>query len=178
MTPNEFVNSLQKLAPSREDFNKYNLPEDYVEKVINSYLCLEKHDIKLSLINENDPLLQLLSTYDCSFVQIGLISLKETVPFAMYYEIGNVELDLLVLNKTTNEIEVRDHDSPKTVIYFCASSSKHFLETILMYAKYISLKVKDPSISEDDGFKLEIINSLTDLSGGRKFRDFYSMLLS
>ena len=134
-----FVSELKSLAPSNEDFRNYNLSESYIKEHVSRYQCEPKVNGRLNIIT-NDEILSLLQDYDCSALGIGNLSfVKEIVEHVGYYEIGRVDIDVLVLNKITLEIEVRDHDSLEYVIWSCASKSSYFLDSLLMCARFLSI---------------------------------------
>lgn len=178
MLHTEFVEELKLSAPAYSDLKIYNLPDDYIEGVISNYICTPKQKFDSDTIL-NDPILNLINEFDCSSIQIGLISLSESVKdVESFIIIGNLEADYLVLNKVTLEIEVRDHDNPNFIIWSCAKNSNSFLEVLLSYASYIALKIKDVSLIDNDQLTTKIQNALIEKAGGSKYRGFYEMLLS
>jgi hypothetical protein len=67
-----------------------------------------------------DPLLDLVTRYDASRVQIGYVRLSDGVaPIESYLRVGEVEADPLVVDPATGEVFARDHAAPCTP---CAST--------------------------------------------------------
>ncbi len=172
-----FVNKLKSLAPSKDEFKKYNVSNDYIENYIGHYCCLPRVNTQFGLTS-NNLILNLLLHYDCSKVEIGNLSLAgEIIEYKDYCQIGKVELDILALNKITMEIEVRDHDARDYVIWPCAANSDSFLDALLLCAEYLYSIFKNPSLGDDNNYSLKFIEACTEKSGGEKYADFYKMLL-
>src|ERR1700704_2259562 len=94
-----FVSEMRALTPSEHDYRKYNVPESFIKENIGRYYCKPKLYARLK-ITTSDEILNMLQGYDCSTLGIGNLSfVKEIVEHAGYYEIGRVEIDVLVLNK-------------------------------------------------------------------------------
>jgi len=177
MNETEFVYRLNLAAPTREDFYQYELSDDYVSECIESYKCIEKENPTVLFTIEN-PIVRLLSLFDCKNVQIGNLKfLFKIVEREDYYEIGNVELDILTINKITFEIEVRDHDCITYIIWPVASNASKFLDAMIISASFFTSKIKDPLLQENDTFALEKVNECIDAAGGEIYGDFYKMLL-
>jgi len=172
-----FIRRLKELAPSVEDFKNYNVSENYIKDHISRYDCKPRYNTYFNIIT-SDEILQLLQAYDCSKVGIGNLSfVNEVIEAEDYYQIGNVELDILVLNKITLEIEVRDHDSLDYVIWPCASKSDLFLEALLACAVFLRSLLSNPLLEQDKDYMLDVVNLCSEKVGGEKYLDFYKMLL-
>jgi hypothetical protein len=176
MDKDMFVNELIKLAPSIAELKKHELPDDFINHFIESYKCYQKDSSKN--IYTNDELLLLLQSYDCSKIEIGIVSfLNEIVETEDYFEIGNVEQDILSINKITLEVEVLDHEAADHVIWSCASNSRNFLQALLSAADFFSSKLKVYPIEPENTVILKRVQKCTYEAGGDKYIDFYKMLL-
>lgn len=177
MTDNIFVEKLASLAPSPGDYRKYKVSEQYIEGALQRYRCFPKHKREQRFIT-SDTILNLLQDYDCSKVEIAIISFSERVTEAAdYYRIGNAELDFLVISKITMQVEVRDHDSPDHVMWPCASNSDNFLEALLLCVDFFTSKIKEPTLDDNEEYILERVERCTEKAGGKKYVNFYKMLL-
>jgi hypothetical protein len=178
MNAEKFVKELSAIAPSREDLVKYDLPEDYINEVIQGYQC--KRKLKRDAeIHANDTILNLINEHDCSGIQIGLVNFSERfIETPDYYQIGHVELDILSINKITLQVEVRDHDSPGHVIWLCATHSDSFLNALLVCADLFAARIKDSSLDDNENYVLSRVHECTEKAGGEEYMDFYKMLLS
>lgn len=171
-----FVERLRLLAPSKDDLQKYDVQEDYIQQLIISYQCTPKATSDFLL--NNDTLLSLLSYYDCSKIEIGTVSLiKSPIEEANFYQVGNVDADILALNKISLQVEVLDYTSTNHVIWECASNSSNFLEALLLCAEYLTSKLKNLSDDEDPMILLQHVNRCAEIAGGEEYADFYKMLL-
>lgn len=172
-----FVARLKTLAPSKEDLKKRGLSDDFINSFIQSYYCNKKTDFNLNFFS-NDTILKLLQYYDCSKVEIGIITFtSKIIEEVGYYHIGNAEQDILSLNKTFLSIEILDYVNPTHVLWECASSSENFLESMLLCADFFTSRITDSSLLDNDAYTLERVNMCTEIAGGNKYRDFYKMLL-
>lgn len=172
-----FVQELMKLAPSVDDLSKRNLSKDYIDEFINSYTCYPKNDcIK---IYSSDELLILIQTYDCSKVQIGIISfLNSIVEHEDYFEIGEAEQDILAINKVSMEVQVLDGQDIDYVIWPCASSGAKFLQAMLSAADFFTSKIKTyPFVEPGKDTVLKWVQKCTQEAGGDRYKNFYEMLL-
>ena len=121
-------------------------------------------------------LADLFSRYDVSRVEIGMLQFyghPETV--ADGWLIGDVEADLLVLDKQSGEIIVKDFTSPDHIIWKCAQDGSHLLAALAHAAKYLG-----GCLSEDKTGTLEQKNAIgycITLAGGRSYFSFFEMLL-
>jgi len=177
MSIENFVNELKLLAPSKDEFQKYNVPESYIKEHIERYLFFPRVNAQTN-INTNDPILSLLQDYDSSKIGIGNLSFAtKAIEYTDYYQIGKVEIDVLALNKITLEIEVRDHDSLSHIIWPCAANSNSFLDALLICARHLRAIFKNPSLDDDSIYVFEVVKSCAEKAGGEKYIDFYKMLL-
>ena len=177
MKKDEFVFRLKQLAPSREDYHRLNFSDDSITELIKRFECNPLNNDLFNSI-KNDEILELLNTYDCSKVEIGLLNLNKTVQeFPNYYLIGKIDSDIIALNKITLEIETLDHEGRNHLLWSCAASSKRFLNSILTAAEFFSRRIKDPGLANNKVFTNEYVLNCTDKAGGKKYIDFYKMLL-
>ena len=148
---------------------------DFIKNFIGSYKCIPK--AKYALLYTEDPLLSLVNCYDCSKVEIGCISFLESpIEEIGFYQVGNVDADILAINKITFKVEVLDYTSKNHVIWECAVNSDNFLNALLLCAEILTARLKnlsedDPLISEED------INHCANTAGGEEYTDFYQMLI-
>jgi hypothetical protein len=176
MNEDEFVKQLSLTAPVREDFKYFNVSDDYIQNFIKKYKCILRKNSKI-ILNSNS-ILQLLTKYDCSNVEISAISfLHEPIEYVGYYQIGIVDIDILAINKISLGIEVLDHDNTDYVIWECASNSDRFLESLLLCAKCLMENFKKPPEYENSSELLKCVNKCSNIAGGDEYSDFYKMLL-
>jgi hypothetical protein len=172
-----FVKKLKALAPSKTDFKGLEVSDDFIKELINTYNCpIKEHNSYLSL--PTDPLLDLLISYDCSRVEIGLVRLvlvpEETLN---YFLVGYVDADILSFNKLTHRVEVLDYSNPRHVIWECAENGGKFLEAMLACAEYLISNLKASDDEENLLNLKEYTDRCIDIAGGDEYEDFYKMLL-
>jgi len=172
-----FVSELKALAPSKDDFQNLAVSDSFIKQHIGRYNCELRTKSRLKIVT-NDEFLNLLQEYDCSSLGIGNLYFSKTIDeHESYYQIGKVEMDILVLNKITLEIEVRDHDQLNYTIWSCASKSTCFLDALLTCATFFSRLLKEPSIGDDSEYVFNVVKNCAEQAGGEKYIDFYKMLL-
>lgn len=176
MTEGIFVEKLKSLAPSRDSFKQKNLPDDFIENLLDKYNCKERHRRKKRVFSVNE-LLNLLSNYDCSKVSIGIIDfLPEVIEMPGYYYFANAEQDIIVVDKVTLGVNVVDPTEPSHIIWKCASNGGVFLEALLLCAEFFTARVKDYSLLSNDDYTLKIANECSEIVGGPEYLKFYKML--
>jgi hypothetical protein len=172
-----FVSRLNNLKPSEEDLIKLGFDEVFIKSVIDGYQCKKRTHVLNGILNKN-TIISLMQEYDCSSVQIGLIQLhNRIIEEEDFYRIGEVEADILVLNKITFQIEVRELLSLDNILWTCASNADNFLDTLLICAQFFSLRIKKPELADDISFTHKTVLECSQASGGIEYIDFYKMLL-
>jgi hypothetical protein len=175
MTPEYFVLKLKELSPTKEILAANGFGDEEIAQIMKSYICVPRAgDVNAP----SDALLRLLSAYDCSNLEVGLIRFKEEfVEEAAYYIVGEVEADILVISKTTKEVCVLDHTVPEHVVSFCASTSDAFLGALLSFASFLFQRLKDETLFDNTAFTKHWVHLCAEKAGGEKYLDFYKMLL-
>ena len=177
MTAKEFTQKLFRLTPSIEDFLNLGYKHEIAEQLMLEYKCIAKES-KLDEINIADELLLLVQNYDCSKVQIGIVSFfKEIYILDDYIVLGEVEGDILALRKETLEIHVLDNENPQWIIWTCASSGKHFLDAMICAAEFFSIRIKNTHVAKNREYTRENVNKCASKAGGDAYQNFYSVLL-
>lgn len=175
MTPEYFVLKLKELSPTKDILSANGFSDEEIAQIMKSYTCAPR----AGHVNvHSDTLLRLLSAYDCSNLEIGLIRFKEeVVEDVSYYIVGEVEADFLGISKTTKEVHVLDHTVPEHVVSFCASNSDAFLDALLSFASFLYLRLKNETLLDNTTFTKLWVQVCTDKAGGEKYLEFYKMLL-
>ncbi len=178
MNKNDFVTGLRKLIPSKEDYLKRNFSEKFIEREMKSYQCTPKDPERFDFkYNGNIEVLDLLQSFDCTNLEIGIMSFyfnpKENTS---HFLIGDVEQDLLTINKVTLEVEVLDIHDRKTLIWPCAANSGFFLDAVLTCMEYTSLCIKNENLDSDKQFETEYLFLAIERAGGGKYEEFYKLI--
>lgn len=138
MDADNFVIQLQELTPSLSYLRKYGYVEEVVQELRESYFIKQRYPI-LEFHND-DPLMDLISKYDTSSFEIGILSLDSgnySLPTKFHkILIGFVEADMLVFNIKSKEVEVLDYSQHDRIIFKCAASGEQFLNAMLVLAAF------------------------------------------
>ncbi|HZH63780.1 MAG TPA: hypothetical protein VEY10_02740 [Flavisolibacter sp.] len=179
MEAENFVTELKKLSPPKSAYLNLGYPPSLAAEKLKAYECMSLNTKELShQYFGNNVLLELLCNYNCSKIEIGVVSFVEKlVEVEDYYIIGNVEADILALNKLTLEVEVLDHENLDWTIWSCAANSEYFLNAILKCAEYFNKTICSNELSENSAFTYEYVLQCSDKAGGDKYIEFYKMLL-
>jgi hypothetical protein len=178
MKSESFVYSLANIAPKREDFEKYSVSETFINDEIQRYHCVPRNDIQQSQLFLSE-VLELLNRYDCSRLEIGLVNfMNDYIESANYIQFGTVEMDLLVVNKVTLEVEVLDYACPDHTIWYCASNGESFLDALFLSAQYLKTIMFGKLLDANSEGAESTVNICAYLAGGSKYRSFYDMLLN
>jgi hypothetical protein len=175
MTPEYFVLKLKEVSPTKEILAANGFGDEEITQIMKSYACAPRAD---HINASSDTLLRLLSAYDCSNLEVGLIRFKEeVVEEVAYYIVGEVEADILGISKTTKEVCVLDHTISEHVVSFCASNSDAFLDALLSFASFLYQRLKNDTLFANTAFTKHWVHVCADKAGGEKYLDFYKMLL-
>jgi hypothetical protein len=144
MNADEFVKALALLAPSEETLKLRGLSEVAVERVRKSYICVERPNVER---REDNPLLDLLTRYDTTTVEIGMVILGLNNHCYEYYirnlkeqskiAVGVAEVDPIVIYLPSGEIQLLDHARIGYVMCMCAVDGSHFLDALLLVAAFV-----------------------------------------
>ena len=122
MNADEFVKKLSELAVSMDR---------------ESYFLTEK---PAEIPQFDDPLIHLISSYDTSALEIGMVRLGchkySFEPPSDKILVGCIESDILVIDPSTGIVELLDHEAPTYVMCICATSGNLFLEALLKLAAF------------------------------------------
>ncbi|RAI99481.1 hypothetical protein LX64_04617 [Chitinophaga skermanii] len=92
--------------------------------------------------------------------------------------LGNLEEDLLVMNKQTEEVCVYEFDNEDHLLWQCAESGQSFLHAILIAWKFILARVDSESLWEDESIRALTIDECVKAAGDTDiYRDFYEMII-
>jgi len=176
MISSVFVEKLKQLAPLPSELVGRGLSNDFIDYFIRRYICLPR--IRLNKFYNKGAIFNLINEYDCSTMEIANISFVQSViEKDNYYQVGNLEQDILSINKISLEIEVLDFAEPRHRIWSCASNQENFLDALLLCADFYTKKVKSQLHTTDHTHALEIAYLCSEKAGGTKYLDFYEMLL-
>lgn len=171
-----FVAEIKNYAPSRESLEKFGLSEKFISKQLSKYNCHPRSK-PLTEVLLNSEVLRLINEYDCSELTIGILSFaNEITENENHFFIGNVEADILAINKVTHEIQVLDYTNLNWVINGCASNGATLLDALFQCIVFFSKSV-DLDDAEKNKLTYEYVLFSSEKAGGEKYVDFYKLLL-
>lgn len=178
MNIQEFVSELKRIGPTKEEYISFGFSEGLAERLAMEYTFLPSERLIESYDLLSDDIVRLIRNFDGTGVQIGLITFMSNVEVSdgfVYF--GNVEMDVLSISKATLEVVVLDHDNLDWIIWPCAASSSHFLNALLVFADFLSYKVKNKVVEYNALEINECALLCSEKAGGEKYLEFYKMLL-
>jgi hypothetical protein len=174
MKSSEFLEQIRTFAPSKEDFIKSGIGNDFAEKLVREF---EYDDLDQNL-HSTDEIVNLVSNYNVTKFVIGMITFyREVEENSDFYFFANFEADKLAINKQTGQIVMVDNADTSFVMCLCAIDSEHFLSAISQAWRTLTnymLAGKKTRKSEDESDEIDIC---TRLSGDEQCRQFFEILL-
>ena len=165
----EIINQIKSQRPSFKKLQKKGLSDEII------YMIYQSYDFQIENV-DNDlthELLKFCSSFSTPSLEIfgGLTFLKKIKEYDTYYHFGNIELNLLCLEKETGEIIYLDFFD-KSLINVIAKSEISFLEILLEIYKIYSSKIL--GINQDPCKNAEL---LTQISEEPLSHNFYKSFL-
>jgi len=175
MDANEFVNQLARLAPSVPQYEQMGISHDTIVSLRRTYFCEPKD--RYSDSSAEDVILDLMTNWDTSNIKIGMIELGEAPELCgNHWIIGLVEVDFLVLNCESNEVEVRDHEAFEHLMWRCAANSSAFLGAVVTAKTFLTARgIGDIDFDDMETARLAA-QKCGETAGGSKYLDFFLML--
>jgi hypothetical protein len=173
MKAEEFVLKIGQIAPSISDYQDRGFSEQYAMEVVNSYFINDRAEYSPF----KDELLRLIDRFDLTHLKIGLVHFyKRMEPKADYHIVGEVEADLLVINKITGIVAVIDLFTEKER-WLCAANGSRFLDAIFEVSNFIAKSSLDEDWKDDQKILCAISEEWGLIAGGPEFIEFYKMLI-
>jgi hypothetical protein len=173
----QIVDKISKLSPGYSDFKSLGYNDVMIAKELSGYHLTPKYGIKYEL-KINNLLIDLLTEYDCSNLQIGIINFfKEIIITDEFIIIGEAETDLLTINNVDQSVNIIDYTNNRYVICKCSCNAESFLHAMLHALEFFSNRIKNPRLAYDTEYTGKYIEECTIISGGIQYNDFYSLLM-
>ncbi len=175
MDAQKFANVLAQLAPPAEKLAEQGVSPEGRERERKSYICVEKK----GLDRQDDAILDLITRYDLSSVEIGMVSFTdEPVQLDGSIYIGEHEGDPILMYISSGEIYVADRDAQKHIMSWCAKDSDSFLDALIIAQRHLSRCGYDDALSNDQVAACEVASECANAAGGTKYLDFYKTLVA
>lgn len=132
---------------------------------------------KLIRIEEDSNLLDELKTVREEIGMIEFLEKEDIFPLNKKYEkIGNFELDILAIRKSTNEIVKLDHDAPDFEMGICAKDIRRFLKALISFVNYMDAWQKNEELYYDYRQMKVVTIESSIIAGSLDYSWFYQMM--
>ncbi|RZK23128.1 MAG: hypothetical protein EOO56_06165 [Hymenobacter sp.] len=179
MQVTDFVLQLAETAPKITDLIKLGLSPADAQSLIDCSVIVPRITalpIGFTSTDALNTLVELVSLYDVSKLEIGVISFLEApADYGSYLQVAKVELDPLVIYRN-GEIRVVDWQSLAHYMWKCARNSALFLEALIMTNRFLTMTMLQADIYEDEEYALETASVIARVAGGNEYLSFYQML--
>ncbi len=173
----EFIKALRSI-PSEESIKRYKkegLGDDFIKEYLESYLFKRK---ATSIKTDKDPIKELVNNYDGGSVTLGMVTFDiEPKESPDYFLFGRCEIDSMVINKRSGEIEKHEYGTESYVLCTAARDSSSFLDAMVEAARFLDACGVDDDLYEDQGAINEAAEKCGELAGGPDYINFYRVLL-
>jgi hypothetical protein len=133
MTSDEFVELLERLMPSSNSMKAFGLSEEEMRDVQASFRAIPRRSPKV--LNDAGEIGRLLSRFDCSSLEIGLIRFDDVINRdARGWRFGTCEADPLFVVGSGGAVVMHDHSIPQAGAAVCAISGDRFLDALAEFA--------------------------------------------
>jgi hypothetical protein len=176
MNPQQFAESLQRLAPTRSKLAAAGYSDDESEQFIASFVCVRRR-FPLDLETHGDDVLQLVREWDVSSVEIGMFSFLATpVVTDARAQVGILEVDP-VSHRSVDGGYVLEEVVSGRFICRVAPSGCELLGALLEIAGFYAKSSVGEIDLDDDAMGLAVKQRCVDLLGGDEYETFCTMLL-
>ncbi|WP_156305467.1 hypothetical protein [Sphingobacterium endophyticum] len=173
MKASEFVEALKGINVRTDLLKKQGVSDQAIEDRKRSYLAAYKGGGSVSQY----PLVELVENYDCSNLEIGMITFDERIEEkGRFIFFGRFEVDDLAVDLITGSVVMLkcglDH-----ILYDCAQNDSSFLEAILNTAVFLEKRSVEEGLYENEELNIQRVEGFGNIAGGEKYHDFYKMML-
>jgi hypothetical protein len=177
MMPDEFADSLARLAPSRSRLQEAGFSNAFIERLLARQARRRRCAAPMPEGAPLDALLILLVERDVSSVVVGQVEfLADPESHAEGWQVGNVEADLLVVRRD-REVAVYEHGTERHLLWRAAEDGNRFLDALVAAAEYLVKRLLGDVAYEDLGQARAVAQECAARAGGPAYLNFYLMLL-
>jgi len=170
-----FSNELKKIAPSPEAYLKLGHDEAFAQRMVDGYFVKERSSNVAAVYT--DPIKNLVTTFDCTTVEIGMVTFSDGLEERGDYTLfGQFEADDLVISEITMEVIVLEMGI-EHILWHCAANSACFLQALLIMAAFLRERGISDTLYDDEPANLLVAENCANVAGGEKYLDFYRMML-
>jgi hypothetical protein len=177
MKADEFVLRLKALAPAKPVLLGCGYGNDEALAFIESFVC-QSRAVPLSIASKGDSMLELLTKWDLSAVEIGPISFhSEPEALGNHLEIGTVEGDRLVYRLDAKDYVLLDSQNVQHVMCKAAPNGDALLNGLLEVASYYSKTAVEEIDIDDTSVGAEFKKKCVQAFGGSEYESFCTSIL-
>jgi hypothetical protein len=166
------IAKINSVTPKLDDFLQNGFDKDYTQAFISDYILEYKKECNETEV-ELFELFKLNVQYK-RFSIFGSMMLTEFEEYEDFYEIGNLESDLLILIKSTKEIAILDHERFEIRNYI-SENFEVFLDLIPVLISYDKLGYLGKEYSTD--IKNKTLGEIKKILKSEKYYSFFSYTL-
>lgn len=164
MKASEFVEALKGINVRTDLLKKQGVSDQSIEDRKRSYLAAYKGGGSVSQY----PLVELVENYDCSNLEIGMITFDEQIEEkGRFIFFGRFEVDDLAVDLITGSVVMLecglDH-----ILYDCAQNDSSFLEAILNTAVFLEKRSVEEGLYENEELNIQRAEGFGNIAGGEK----------
>lgn len=180
MNAAEFVITLERLAPSRDDLNRCGYSDSEADEFLKCFRCGSRSS-EQSIAAFDDAMLDLICRWDMSSVEIGSLTFlpeaKESSKSSDYLVVGRLETDLLAFDKKSYRWVLLDGDDETRILCEAAESGESLLLGLLCAAGFYA-HTSVELLSFDDAEAMQRIKSeCVARLGGMEYEPFCTSIL-
>jgi len=176
MLASDFVKQLADAAPSEEDLLRVGLTIAESQAWRESHF-FRRREVPLQLAESNE-LLALMKEWHTGHVQIGMVGLfEEPVTTQRGVQVGEVEVDPLIVLNTTGEVICEDFESDGHLLWQVAQSADGFLDALIVAARFLQSRAVGRTDFNDFTAAETAAEHCASFAGGSHYLAFYWMLL-
>jgi hypothetical protein len=169
MNADQFATALSQTAPSDEELRVRGYSDDLIDMVRLWFQCVPRPNPGPHL---SDPLLDLLTCYDCSKAEVGGFQFaSHPSDLGDGWLVGTDDSDEVVINKSDGEIEILELGADH-VMCRCAHSSSQFLDALVLCAKALEFLAANDPRHVDQLRRHSFAEECTRLAGGPEFSSY------
>ena len=171
MDAKEFVEKMNSIDP------KINDNAGFDDGFINEHLNIFKFYPKDQGVKSDNPIVELLTNYDGSKVEIGMVNfVSELNEKGGYLFFGRFDADDLVIDKRTGKVQLKESGQAH-ILCDCAENSALFLDAIYCSAMHMGQIPLGAEEDEDQALVCDKAMECSAKAGGEAYLTFYKMLM-
>lgn len=175
MKADEFINKLKSKQLDDILLKGAGFDINSIENYKSAFRVTKRRD---GLIITDNPILDLITNYDVTNVNIGMVSFnQEIISDKFFFRIGKFEIDDLVIKKEDGEVLILEASTEYT-LWHCAYSSDNFLKAILYCVDVFNDNILIPERYNDIETLKVKAKECADLAGGLKYLSFFETMFA